>query len=269
MSATLIPGTPDWGAHVRSFDAGADAYEAHRPGYPAELVAAVVEAAGLTPGSRVLEIGSGTGKATASFAPLGCSILCLEPGKNLAAIAARKLAGNPHVRILTSRLEDADLPASHFDLAMSAQAFHWVNADIGLAKIADALKPGGRLALFWNRYPGMTGALAEEIQQAYAAHGLEARPASAFDVKVETQTRQCEGWIAKSGRFRDARILRFPWLQSYTTAQYLGLLGTYSDHAVLSPPLRERLLAAIGEVIDRHGGTIDRPYLAVLHLARR
>lgn len=40
------------------FDAVAEAYDAHRSGYPREIVTAAVDLARLTPGSRVVEVGS-------------------------------------------------------------------------------------------------------------------------------------------------------------------------------------------------------------------
>lgn len=47
-----------------TFDEAADLYDRARPRYPQALVDDLVRAAGLGPGSRVLEIGPGTGQLT-------------------------------------------------------------------------------------------------------------------------------------------------------------------------------------------------------------
>jgi hypothetical protein len=46
------------------------------------------------------------------------------------------------------------------------------------------------------------------------------------------------------------------------------LLSTHSDHALLDPPTRERLLDRVGAAIEEHGGEFVLPYLTRLCLAR-
>ncbi|MDQ0935322.1 tRNA A58 N-methylase Trm61 [Streptomyces turgidiscabies] len=57
-----------------TFDEAAQLYDRARPRYPQALVADLVRAAGLGPGSRVLEIGPGTGQLTVALAASGCRI---------------------------------------------------------------------------------------------------------------------------------------------------------------------------------------------------
>jgi SAM-dependent methyltransferase len=127
----------DWRAHSASFDRVAALYDQYRPGYPAELVEEIITRSEIPRGGKILEIGCGTGKATALFAPKGYSILCIEPGKNLAAIAARNLRGW-RVEFETTTFENWNARVGEFDLAISAQAFHWVAPEIGFPKSARA-----------------------------------------------------------------------------------------------------------------------------------
>src|SRR6187401_1996155 len=86
-----------------SFDAMAEQYDARRPGYPAALVAAVLERTGAR---RILEVGAGTGQATMSFAQEGCEVVALEPGPRLGEILRRKTAAFPSVRVVRTTFEE-------------------------------------------------------------------------------------------------------------------------------------------------------------------
>jgi hypothetical protein len=74
--------------------------------------------------------------------------------------------------------------------------------------------------------------------------------------------------INRSGRFSEVVVKRYPWSARYTTEQYIKLLNTYSDHLNLGEERRRGLLEGVGELIERFGGVIDRPYLALLYWAK-
>src|SRR5215212_6661519 len=77
-------------------------YDRARPTYPDALFDDLEEMAGLRPGSRVLEIGPGTGKATVSLAGRGYGITGVELGADLAAVARRNV---PQVEIVVADFE--------------------------------------------------------------------------------------------------------------------------------------------------------------------
>ena len=107
-----------------TFDQVASLYDEARPTYPEELFDDVVSLSGVPTEGRILEIGCGTGQATAPLARRGYRILCVELGENLAAAARRKLAAYPHVEVLTGAFESWPEEQNAFDLAVSAEAFH-------------------------------------------------------------------------------------------------------------------------------------------------
>jgi SAM-dependent methyltransferase len=255
-----------WNKASRSFDSASEAYDKFRPGYPEALVESLIELTGLASRANILEIGAGTGKATQYFARRGYSMLCLEPGANLAAVAARNLGAFPQVKFELCRFEDWQETPCRFDLVISAQAFHWVQKEIGFAKAARALKPSGWLALFWNMYPGMKGQIAIDLDKCYQEIAPDfGTPLDATDERIRQRAEE----IDSSGFFGPVTINRFPWSLRYTTRQYQGLLNTYSDHLCLPAQTRRHLIEAIGQVIDRHGGVIDRPYETVLYVAQK
>jgi hypothetical protein len=71
-----------------------------------------------------------------------------------------------------------------------------------------------------------------------------------------------------SGLFAPAVCREYAWTAAYTTQDYLTLLGTHSDHRMLEPDVRRRLLDSIAQAIEAHGGTFQVPNVAVLSYAR-
>jgi ubiquinone/menaquinone biosynthesis C-methylase UbiE len=126
------------------FDAVADAYDRFRPGYPSSLVDEACSIASLRAGSRVLEIGCGTGQLTAALVERGLRVDAVDPGPHMVEIARRRAPG---ARFEVGSFEDVELPADAFEAVFSATAFHWVDPDVGWAKAARVLRPGGTLAL--------------------------------------------------------------------------------------------------------------------------
>lgn len=73
----------DWKKESEMFDQMADYYDKYRPSYPNEIIDTLIKQTKLTNGSKLLEIGAGSGKATELFVNKGFEILCIEPGANL------------------------------------------------------------------------------------------------------------------------------------------------------------------------------------------
>ena len=75
------------------FDEVADLYDRVRRGYPSALIDDAITLAAIALSARVLEIGSGTGKATEAFVRRGLRVVGIEAGASLARVARRRLAG--------------------------------------------------------------------------------------------------------------------------------------------------------------------------------
>jgi ubiquinone/menaquinone biosynthesis C-methylase UbiE len=128
------------------FDAIADLYDETRSGYPDEILDRLVETAGLGAGSRVLEVGCGTGQLTASLAARSLSITAIDIGAAMVARASGRVTA-PDVSFRVTSFEDLDAPASSFDAIVSATAFHWIDPEVAWTKSARLLAPGGWIAI--------------------------------------------------------------------------------------------------------------------------
>jgi SAM-dependent methyltransferase len=251
-----------------TFDEAAELYDRARPGYPPALFEDLAELADLGPGSRVLEIGCGTGQATLPLAERGYTVVAVELGAGLAAVARRKLADFPAVSVVVAAFEDWPLPVQPFDAVVSATAFHWLDPAIRVAKSADALRAGGTLATISTHHvAGGTAALFAEVQACYERWDPATPPGLRLEPSAEIPFEHDE--LDQSDRFNAPTFRRYEWDQTYSTASYLEVLQTYSGHRALPPDLRHGLLTCIADLIDtRYQGAITKRYLTELRVAR-
>jgi SAM-dependent methyltransferase len=242
-------------------------YDRARPSYPDELVDQLVAWVG--PAARVVEIGCGTGKATRLLAARGMTGVGIEAHPAMAAVAQGHVADGSGWRIDVAGFEEwepqsGDVPA---DMVASAQAWHWIDPEVRLHKAHGLLRPGGWLALWWN--------VADESDDSPLRHAID-------DVyrrwEPELGGLPSCGGLPVPGRddgippgldFGPPVTRSIPWAHSYTTAEWLDLLQTHSNHIVLPPDRRARLLTEVGAVIDAHGGTYAARHVTSLWGAPR
>ena len=253
-----------------SFDADAALYDRVRPGYPPQLFDDLAELAGVGPGCRLLEVGAGTAKATLPLAERGCRIVAVELGANMAAVAARNLTGFPDVEVVVSAFETWPLPAERFDIVLAATAWHWLDPALRVAKVADALHPGGALAVVETHHiAGGTTDFFADVQDCYD-RWAPASTQPGFRLPTANEVPFHAADTGTSGRFAPAVFRRCEWELTYPTAGYLDVLMTYSNHRTLPETARTGLLGCTGNLIDkRYGGQITKRYLTQLWVTRR
>jgi SAM-dependent methyltransferase len=251
----------------------AELYDLARPSYPAELVDDVLAFAGASSGDRALEVGAGTGKATALFAARGVKVVALEPSAEMAAVARRNCAGIENVRFEATEFERWTGDAC-FRLVFSAQAWHWVSPDVRYVRAREALEPGGALAIFWNRPDWgsnpVRGQVADVYERVAPDLGAGAGPGPMHPASDKRRAWWAD-WgaeLAAAPGFEAVDARSYRWWERYTTASYLQVLRTHSDHIVLGEAKLGELLGAIGQLIDRRGGTLALEYVTELWMAR-
>jgi SAM-dependent methyltransferase len=131
-------------ARARSFGVAADVYERARPLYPDVAIDWLLPAGAHT----VLDLGAGTGKLTRALAARDLETIAVEP---LAEMRTNLAWAVPDARILDGTAEAIPLDDDSVDLITVAQAWHWVDPERATAEAARVLRPGGTLALAWNK----------------------------------------------------------------------------------------------------------------------
>jgi len=234
---------------AESFGSDPERYDRARPRYPEAMVDAIVAA---SPGPDIVDVGIGTGIAARQFHAAGCRVLGVEVDARMGAWARQR-----GFEVEVVAFEAWDPAGRLFDAVISGQTWHWVDPVAGAAKAAEALRPGGRLAVFWN-----AGKPPTELAQAFAAvyrrvapDSLAARWASAAaqDAYSMPHHKAADG-IRAAGGFRDPEQWRFDWERSYTRDEWLDQLPTTGGHAQFSAATQEEVLAGVGAAIDAAGG---------------
>lgn len=287
-----VPGMGD-GTLARSygmvFDEIAVEYDRIRPAYPDALVDRACEAAGVTDGDRVLEVGCGTGQLTRSLLARGLRVTALEPGARLIGIAEENVGDAGDVELVRARLEDHELPRETYRAVFSASAIHWVDPDLGWRKIAAALAPGGTLALIQyfglqeQRSAGDQRALlsalrrhAREVASTWPAYrDLDGTIAGVEDRRENIA--DAWSWLGSYdiGRdhaaelFEDLELATIPTLVEHTADELCAMLATMSFWARLSPEQRAAIVDESHALERRLGRPIRASTLAVLLTARR
>lgn len=250
-----------------TFDTVADTYAKLRPGYVDALYQDVFAYCPLNAASRAVEVGIGGGQATRPILETGCAVTAVEPGESFSALCREKFAAYPHFSVITGKFEDVAFPPESCDLVYSASAFHWVPEEIGCRKVFDMLKPGGAFARFANHpykdkgRPGMH----EALQEIYAVYMPGSLAADEYTEEAAANRAQ----IAAKYGFTDIQHRLYRRTRDFTAAEYVQLLGTYSDHIAIEENTRRRFFGEVEEAINRLGGTITIYDTIDLQLARK
>jgi SAM-dependent methyltransferase len=253
------------------FDSVAELYDRMRPEYPDALYDDLAKLARLRVGSRLVEVGPGTGQATRALVRRGWSVTAIEPGRALAALATRRLADDSRATIVESRFEDWVPPdRASYDGVFAATSWHWLDPDHAYPKAAAVLRPGGALAIVETHHVSPAGGdrFFAEIQQVYdeiGEPGPRGGPRAPDEIE---ETLSAE--IAGSGCFDTPRTRRYVWSRTYTADQYVDVLRTYSGHIVMTDRQRRRLFGAIRERIEaRERPVVEKHYLNIVYVATR
>lgn len=251
-----------------SFNAAASTYQRGRPPYPEAVFDLLAGRCGLQPGTRVLDIGAGTGLATGPLLAAGAHVVAVEPGENLAAILAVTHACD-RLEVTIADFETAGLPDG-FDLAVAATALHWLDPVAATGKIGQLVRPGGWLAAWWNEF-GDTNrptVFRDRLDEVY--HDLlPAEPGYRDSRSHALDTDRWRRQLTAGGWFGDVAVEIIEWHQTLTAQTARDLWSTFPNIAELAPPVREQFLARLASLIEAQGGQVEDPRLTVVYTAAR
>jgi SAM-dependent methyltransferase len=243
-----IHDTPAW-----VFNRMADVYEA-RPPYPPALIDAIAELAGAS-GSRIGDVGAGVGHLSLPLAARGFDVVAIEPAAAMLERlrnAARARANS--VQAVHAAAEALPLESGSLDVAVVADALHFLDAELCAIELSRVLAPHGALAIVSCRLgdtPFMRGVaeiinsaatrrprdMSQAIVQLFAVTGVSSAPVMRFfdETPVDDSLEQILRSISFIGPALDPqrfatfyeRILALPgprlWARTFTL--YSGRRG--------------------------------------------
>jgi SAM-dependent methyltransferase len=222
--------------HGSSFGAVAAAYAAHRPDYARAAVRWAIESA---PGPRVLDLGAGTGKLTATLVALGADVIAVEPDP---AMLTELRRGLPAVRARPGSAEAIPLPDASVDAVLAGNALHWFDMAVAGPEMARVLAPGGILAGLWNVLDNRVDWVA----------GLERVGGSAAigprDTLSSWRAETADAHLAGNGRFArfaSPEQAEFPHGQRRTADSLVATIATRAGLLVMPEPERAATLGRI------------------------
>jgi SAM-dependent methyltransferase len=244
-----------------SFGGAAAAYAEHRPDYAQDAVRWALEPA---PGLRVLDLGAGTGKLTATLVALGADVTAVEPDPAMLAELHQLL---PAVRAMAGSAEAIPLPDASVDAIVAGQALHWFDMAVAGPEMARVLVPGGILAGLWNVNDDRVGWVAEvgRISEGSASLTFSNWNSHSADIRLAS--------MDLPGLFSPPDRAEFPHGLPRTAESLLATIATHSKLLVMDDTARTALLGRVGDYLARapetSAGEFTLPLLTGVLRARR
>ncbi|MBA4115367.1 MAG: methyltransferase domain-containing protein [Rubrobacter sp.] len=132
------------------FSGRVENYVRYRPGYPRAVLDLLQSECGLTSGSVVADVASGTGLLAELFLENGNQVYGVEPNTEMRETGERRLDRYDRFTSVAGSAEDTALEAGSVDFVVVGQAFHWFDLDAARAEFVRVLQAGGWVALLWN-----------------------------------------------------------------------------------------------------------------------
>jgi SAM-dependent methyltransferase len=231
-----------------SFGTAAAAYAEHRPDY---AEAAVRWALTSAPGRRVLDLGAGTGKLTATLVALGADVTAVEPD---AAMLTELRQVLPAVRALSGSAEAIPVPDASVDAVLAGHALHWFDMAVAGPEIARVLVPGGVLAGLWN---------VVDDREDWVA-GLERVSGSAAIGPRDTLSSwraETAAHLPDQGHFGPAEQVEFPHGQRRTAASLVAKIATHAGLLVMSEQEQHATLGRIRTFLESRPETAHGEFI--------
>jgi ubiquinone/menaquinone biosynthesis C-methylase UbiE len=194
----------------------------------------------------VADLGAGTGHLALPLAERGLEIFAVEPARAMLDVLRERAAPRSlRVEPVHAAAEDTSLQSGAFDLAILADALHWVDPELAGREIARILKPGGTLAIVEASLAGTP--FMREVESLFARFNPRARRTRAEGVRDQV--------LRLAGAAQRAQMEEFRQDLSLDPGALEGVVRSLS---FAGPALGEdRMVALLAEVrgaAERLGG---------------
>jgi SAM-dependent methyltransferase len=257
----------DRGFGRSAFGSDPASYHSVRPAYPDWVFTILVERCGLGDGKALFEIGPGTGTATGRLLTLGARpLIAIEPDPRLAAYL-RESHRDEALQVMVSTFEEAALDESAFDLGVCATAFHWLDEDSALAKVARLLRPGGWWTMVWNVFGD--GSRPDPFHEAtkMLLEGPRGPSAGTRGVPFALDSAARVEALRRTGAFDLIEQRHSEWMLELDAEEAVALYATFSE--INARQDRQTVLTEIGRIArDEFHGRVIRNMTTSVYYAK-
>lgn len=253
-----------------------EAWETRAAPYAASLVALtapgaahLLDAAGVTSGTRVLDVATGPGVVALAAVDRGADVVAVDQSEAMVALAADRLSD-----VRRAPADALPFPDGAFDAVVAGFLLnHLARPAAVLQELARVLRPGGRLAMSVWDLPGENAAL-----------GLFGPVAARLGIAAAAPPGPDPATFADEGALRDllagledVRVDRPTWSLVVDPSGWFDAVGASTPRtgavmAAAGERLAELRAAYVEEARGRFGredGTVELPVAAVIGSGRR
>jgi SAM-dependent methyltransferase len=243
------------------FSGRAENYRRYRPGYPPAAIELLATRCGLTSGTVVADVGSGTGILSEQLLARGARVVAIEPNDAMRAEAEAGLGAESRFRSVAATAEATTLPQESVDLWVAAQAFHWFDVPRAHTEALRILRAGGFAVLLWNERPSEPGAFFKEYEALLRRHATEYTTIATRRVD-EASMREFLGSTMQLARFPNQQTLDYAGLEGRLLSSSYAPAAGHPEHAPM--------LASLRMLFDRYsqGGEVVFPYETRVYYAQ-
>jgi len=230
----------------------------HRPGYSEPVLRCLAAHVGaFRPGTRIAEVGAGTGKLTELLIDLGLRGVAVEPNDAMRAEGQRLLGERRAFEWRAGSGEETGLPPASADWLLMASSFHWTDHTRSLPEFHRVLKPGGSLTVLWNPRDLDRSPLQRRIDDMAKEIVKDLKRVSSGGSKY---TDGLEEKLVSTGHFEEVLFVEAAHDVEMSRERYMGAWRSVNDiQAQAGPEGFSAFLAAIEELLGE-AETVKVPY---------
>ena len=244
------------------FDTIPDQFDMYRNRYSDELFHYLIDYAGVGPGTKVLELGPGTGQASEPIIKTGCEYYAIELGEHLYLKMVEKFGKHSNFHIVNDDFVTHDFGDAKFDLIYSAATIQWIPEEVAFEKTLSLLKPGGVLAMMLtsSEYRSNNEALYQKIQKLYDTYYQPDIPYTHGGFRYTA---------APEYGYTEVEKREFRGKREFSAAEYVAYSGTHCDHIMIKDAIRETFFKGLHDAVVEAGGKITFNDTYILYLTRK
>jgi SAM-dependent methyltransferase len=252
-------------AESSKFDTLASAYAKSRPAYPDAIFDAIRDLSGRAlSGSRVADVGAGTGISSRQLQERGATVTAVELSEPM---LRQLISQSPGVGAVMGSANALPLRDGSVDFVTFAQAWHWVDPELAVPEVLRVLKPGGALACFWNKpdadAPWRTG-YNDRIRELIGGEPDYANSSTGFDQEPRIE-------LGSRWSHLPVRVFQASWSRRIPLEQRLTNATSRSYMSDVAPERLEAFLDAERAVLLKYfpDGMVVEEYTTWLGVVRR